>query len=564
MRTVAIGIQDFGDLIRKKYFYIDKTSFIKEWWDGGDSVTLITRPRRFGKTLNMSMVEYFFSNKHAGEGELFEGLKIWEQEEYRKIQGTYPVISLSFANIKETQFEKTKQQIYQLIVTLYNQNNFLLNSGLLVENEKKFFQSVSMDMSDVTACIAIHKLSDFLFRYYGKKVIILLDEYDTPMQEAYVNGYWEELVAFTRSMFNSTFKTNPWLERAIMTGITRVSKESIFSDLNHLEVVTTTSDKYADSFGFTEEEVFYALDYFQIGEEKAEVKKWYDGFVFGSYTDIYNPWSILNYLDKRKFNTYWANTSANSLVGKLLREGNRKIKVSFERLLRGETIRCSINEQIVYNQLDDNESAVYSMLVASGYLKILDYEKIELLEFVRDPLYDLALTNQEVKLMFFSMVRGWFKKAEADYNDFVTALLQGDVKAMNAYMNRVALQTFSYFDTGRNPSWSEPERFYHGFVLGLLVELNTKYMITSNRESGFGRYDVMLEPLDKQEKAFILEFKVHDEEDETSLKDTVEAALQQIEQKQYAAELIARGISEHNIYRYGFAFQGKKVLIGTV
>ena len=306
MRTVAIGIQDFGDLIRKKYFYIDKTSFIKEWWDGGDSVTLITRPRRFGKTLNMSMVEYFFSNKHAGERELFEGLRIWEQEEYRKIQGTYPVISLSFANIKETQFEKTKQQIYQLIVTLYNQNNFLLNSGLLVENEKKFFQSVSMDMSDVTACIAIHKLSDFLCRYYGKKVIILLDEYDTPMQEAYVNGYWEELVAFTRSMFNSTFKTNPWLERAIMTGITRVSKESIFSDLNNLKVVTVTSDEYAETFGFTEQEVFFALEEAGMEAEKVKVKYWYDGFVFGKYKDIYNPWSILNFLDNNSIALFFS------------------------------------------------------------------------------------------------------------------------------------------------------------------------------------------------------------------------------------------------------------------
>ena len=418
-RTVAIGIQDFSTLIEKNYFYIDKTSFIKEWWESGDSVTLIARPRRFGKTLNMSMVEQFFSLDYADRGELFEGLSIWEDEEYRKIQGTYPVISLSFANIKEDNYTSTKEKICQMLTNLYSKYSFLRDSDVLTERDREYFDRISADMRDSDATLAIYQLSDFLYRYYGKKVIILLDEYDTPMQEAYVHGYWEELVSFTRSMFNSCFKTNPWLERAIMTGITRVSKESIFSDLNNLKVVTTTSDEYAASFGFTEEEVFEALDECGLGGEKEQVKIWYDGFIFGEHKDIYNPWSILNFLDTGKYSTYWANTSANSLVGKLIREGDRRVKATFEALLRGETIHCPIDEQIVYNQLDNHESAIWSLLLASGYLKVLGHEREELLELGREVMYELTLTNYEVKRMFYSMVRNWFTRAEADYNDFV-------------------------------------------------------------------------------------------------------------------------------------------------
>ena len=562
-RTVGIGIQSFDKIRENNYFYIDKTSFIKEWWESGDDVTLITRPRRFGKTLNMSMAEDFFSIDYANRGDLFEGLSIWEEEKYRKLQGTYPVISLSFASVKERDYESTKSRICQLITDLYNKYNFIKKSEWMTETDKDFFDSVRTDMPEVVATIAIYKLSYYLYRYYGKKVIILLDEYDTPMQEAYVDGFWDDLVGFTRSMFNSSFKTNPWLERAIMTGITRVSKESIFSDLNNLEVVTTTSDKYKTAFGFTEEEVFTSLSEYKLDEQKEGVKQWYDGFVFGHKRDIYNPWSILNFLDKKKLATYWANTSSNSLVGKLLREGNRKIKEKFEALLQGHVIKTVIDEQIVYNQLDNDESAIWSLLLASGYLKVLSYDREELLEYGEEPEYELMLTNYEVERMFYNMVRGWFRDSRADYNDFVQALLLGDKKAMNAYMNRVTLNTFSYFDTGNRPSGEEPERFYHGFVLGLIVDLQNRYIITSNRESGFGRYDVMLEPRNPQrDDAIILEFKVYDPEDETTLKDTVQDALKQIEVKQYAAQLIARGLPKEHIRNYGFAFHGKNVLIG--
>ncbi|MDY5700043.1 MAG: AAA family ATPase [Lachnospiraceae bacterium] len=562
-RTVGIGIQDFRDLIEKQYFYVDKTDFIREWWESGDSVTLIARPRRFGKTLNMSMMENFFSIDHAGQGGLFEGLSIWKEEKYRKLQGSYPVISLSFAVVKERDFETTSYRIRQLLMKQYEKAFFLLESKLLSNAEKDYFKRMAADMGEQDAPLALYQLSDFLCRYYGKKVIILLDEYDTPMQEAYVGGYWEELAGFIRGLFNSTFKTNPWLERAIMTGITRVSKESIFSDLNNLEVVTATSDKYATAFGFTQEEVFAALKECGHWEKQEEVRRWYDGFIFGTHKDIYNPWSILNFLDKGNFATYWANTSSNSLVSKLIREGSRRVKEKFEGLLKGEQIRTSIDEQIVYDQLDSSEEAIWSLLLACGYLKVLSYDRLELLEPGQEQLYELNLTNYEVERMFEGMIRRWFAKSREDYNDFVQAMLEDDLEAMNAYMNRVALNTFSYFDTGRRPSGEEPERFYHGFVLGLLVDLQGRYVLTSNRESEFGRYDVLLEPKGETEDAILLEFKVHNPRREKSLEDTIEAALEQLEKKGYAAGLMARGIPKERIRSYGFAFQGKQVLIGS-
>ena len=558
-RTVGIGIQNFEKLITNQCFYIDKTDFIRQWWESGDDVTLIARPRRFGKTLNMNMTERFLSVEYAGQSQVFEGLSIWNHEKYRKIQGTCPVICLSFADIKASRFSLAREKICRAVRELYDKNDYLLTSGTLKKTEAEFFQRVSLEMADSDAAYSLKALSLYLSRYYGKKVVILLDEYDTPLQEAWVYGYWQEMVEFIRGLFNSTFKTNPSLDRAIMTGITRVSKESIFSDLNNLEVVTATSEKYEDCFGFCEEEVWEALKECGLYGERQKIKEWYDGFTFGKRRDIYNPWSILNYLDKGKLSAYWANTSSNHLVDQLIRRGSGEIKSDMECLLAGGRIEKEIDEQIIFSQLDYDDNAVWSLLLAGGYLKV---ERYALDEESGVESYRLALTNKEVYIMFRKMIKKWFSGSAVVYNGFIKALLSGDTEAMNLYMNKVALNTFSFFDSGVKPSKeAEPERFYHGFVLGLAVELADRYVITSNRESGLGRYDVMLEPRRKEDNAIIMEFKVRSPGAEKTLEDTALEALAQIDRQKYRTSLEARGITKERIRAYGFGFEGKSVLI---
>ena len=562
-RTVSIGTQDFAALRENNCFYVDKTAFIREWWERLDAVTLITRPRRFGKTLNMSMLNCFFSNRYAGRADLFDGLDIWQDEKYRAMQGTWPVIFLSFAGVKGSHFRDTVVGIKKKLVQLFSSFPELRACKKLDENEQIALKNIREDMSDVDAEYSLNLLSTLLEKYYGKKVLILLDEYDTPLQEAWVSGYWDEMTAFIRSMFNNTFKTNPSMERGIMTGITRVSKESIFSDLNNLNVITTTSDEYATAFGFTEEEVFAAMDEQGFPEgEKAEVKSWYDGFTFGRISDIYNPWSITSYLSKKKIAAYWANTSGNALIGKLIREGDRTVKSDFEILLNGGLLTARIDEQIIFNQLTGNRNAIWSLLLASGYLKAEHVTEQDPDDPDRKPEYMLRLTNREVRSMFGDMVKGWFDD-NSGFGEFVTAMFQGNVRAMNRYMNRVTMNTFSYFDTGKRPSaQKEPERFYHGFVLGLLADRASTHILKSNRESGFGRYDVVLEPKNVNDVAVIMEFKVLDDYDgEQTLEDTARNAVKQIEEKRYDADLLQRGIPEERILKYGFAFEGEQCLI---
>lgn len=560
MRAISFGSQGFDEIREHNDFLVDKTSFIKEWWENRKTVTLITRPRRFGKTLNMQMLECFFSNRYAGRSDLFEGLDIWKEERYRQLQGTYPVIFLSFADVKGNTYQDTREAIIGVLEDVFQGYKDLWADDSEDEKKRYSFMDIDSDSSDADIARTLKRLSDYLKYRFNKKVLIFLDEYDTPLQNAYLNGFWNEMSGFIGSLFNSTFKTNPSMERAIMTGITRVSKESVFSELNNLDVITTTSRKYETAFGFTEEEVFAALKEYDLTDERQNVKDWYDGFTFGNRTDIYNPWSIANFLDKRQLSTYWADTSSNGLIGSLV-AGNAAIQTAMEDLMAGGTVETPMHEDVVFSDLNGSSEAIWSLFVASGYLKVVSTRQSTEWDSLDDRVYTLKITNGEVRRMFAGLIRRWFASDEESNDGFIRAMLSGDVDSMNDYMNRIALNTISYFDTGEAASEdATPERFYHGFVLGLLVRENRRYQIRSNRESGFGRYDVCMYPKQAGLPGIVMEFKVlnrrHGEKD---LNDTADSAISQILTRDYAAGLRLAGVSR--ILQYGFAFSGKTVLI---
>ncbi|HAP03568.1 MAG TPA: hypothetical protein DCQ87_06200 [Lachnospiraceae bacterium] len=557
MRPISIGNDGFYEIRKNNAFYVDKTAFIKEWWEELDKVTLITRPRRFGKTLNMQMLGCFFSERYAGKGEeLFDGLDIWKEEKYRQLQGTYPVIFLSFANVKKDTYASAREGIISVIDDLFK--NFKRSWKNDSDEQKKeySFMSLTKESSDTQIANSLHELSSYLEFRYDKKCLIFLDEYDTPLQEAYVRGYWDEMSYLIRDLFNSTFKTNPSMERGVMTGITRVSKESIFSGLNNLNVITTTSRQYETAFGFTEKETFDALEEYGLSDMKSDVREWYDGFTFGDTPDVYNPWSIVNFLKKRELQPYWANSSNNGIINRQLRLADASIKSQMETLMNGGSIETKLDEEIIFSQLDRNPKAIWSLFLAGGYLKVV---KREFDGSWFD--YTLTLTDKEVRLMFEQMINGWFSESVNSNNEFIHAMINGDVDGMNVYINKIASISFSSFDVGNRTSESTtPERFYHGFVLGILVSERNRYLIRSNRESGYGRYDICMYPQKKDLPGIIIEFKVQNENaGEETLSDTADIALQQIEAKDYASDLKSEGVE--NILKYGFAFAGKKVFI---
>lgn len=539
-KTVAIGLQYFEDIRTRDAFYVDKTNFIKEWWECGDAVTIIARPHLFGKTLNIDMLNCFFSNKYAGRSELFEGLSIWKEEKYRELQGTYPVIYLSFAGIRPGNYKDMKLRIFQILKNLYGEFDFI-------------------PADNYSLSFALNNLSRYLYNHFGKRPLIFLDEYDTPLQDAWLNGYWEEFSDFYRMFLSMSFKGNEYLGRAVLTGFTGISADPVYSGLDHSNLATVFSNDYAEYFGFTENEVFAALNEYGLSDRKQEVKNWYDGFIFGKHISIYNPWSIINYLDKKKPDSYWTNAISNSLANSLIRGGNSDIKNTVGDLILGKSVKTKLDQRVEISILKGSTSTVWSTLIIGGYLKATNISVIE--DDYRND-YTLTCTNKETRFLLSKLVEDWFRPCRDSYNNFLKALLANEVKYMNMYFQQIAVETFDSFINFQRSARKEAEQFYYAFALALSINLLDRYVLTSNRESGYGRYDIMLEPINKDDNAYIIEFKVHKPKKESTLEDTVAAALAQIEEKKYDNILIEKGVPADKIYKYGFAFEGKTVLIG--
>lgn len=556
--NVGLGYQNFLDFVCGKRFYVDKTHFIPEWLASDARITLITRPRRFGKSMLLSTVRTFFDPMYADHPEYFKKLQVWKDKDCRRLFGTIPVISVSFGSCKGNDFAQAMRGVTLGLYNMYIQHEYLRESPKLSEEEKAEYRRIVASFSEQRTEyveISIQKLCELLYKHYGKFPIILMDEYDTPLLEAYTDGYWDETINTFRQLFHTTFKENDFFYRAIITGVTRISKNSLFSDLNNLEVDTVTCDAYSDCFGFTEQEVMDAFKCQDIDTIR-DVKAMYDGFTIGRHQDIYNPWSICNYMRQRELIGYWVNTSSNKLVGDIIRRYPVESKYEIERLMAGEKVHKRINEGITFQYLEGDENSLWSLLLAVGYIKaeniVRSVDGIEC---------DVSVTNREVMAMFKTEILGMFHNGWSAYGRFAEALLAHKMELMNEYLQTITYTSISYFDVADGPKERTPENFYHGLVLGLIVSLRDRYRIVSNRESGRGRYDIAMYPLQENTDAFIMEFKVQDRKKETDLEQTAKNALQQIVDKNYEADLLAAGVPEERIYKLGFAFAGKDVLV---
>ena len=556
--TVGMGHQNFRDFVSGKMFYVDKTQFILQWMHTSDKVILITRPRRFGKSMALSMVETFFDPRYAEHPEYFKGLKVWKDPVCREAFGGTPTLLVSFGNCKGQNFKQAMEALEESVYTLCCAHDYLLNSDKLRDDDKKAFEQMKEELYCHKGKVLggyIRELCRLVYKHYGIRPYILMDEYDTPLSEAYTDGYWEEMISICRNLFCTAFKENEYCSRAIITGVTKLSKNSLFSDMNSIRTYSVTSDKYSDCFGFTEEEVMDALECQNIDEFRA-VKEMYDGFIFGHRKDMYNPWSICNYLIDRNLESYWINTSSNKIIGDIIRKHPAQCKYEIERLMAGEVVHKKINENVTFQYLDGDENSLWSLLLAIGYIKADN--AVRILEYTE---CDVSVTNKEVMSMFETQILGMFEDGSVYYNDFVNALLRQDANEMSDILLDLTYTSMSYFDVGNCRAKHIPENFFHGLVLGLIVSLKDRYRIVSNRESGRGRYDIALYPKQEDLDAFIMEFKVCDERTENSLEQTAENALRQIEEKNYEADLLAAGIPAARICKLGFAFQGKEVLV---
>lgn len=555
---VVIGYQDFEDFTCGQQFYVDKTHFITEWLREGTKITLITRPRRFGKTTLLSMVRMFFDPRYAEHPEYFSKLRVWQDERSRSMFGSIPVISTSFGGCKGIDYKQSIRGMMGQLDTMYIHHEYLLDSPKLTAKDKKAFEDIRWGLFHNDAGYienSIKKLCELLYKHFGIKPIVLIDEYDTPLIEAYTDGYWDEMITTCRQLFHNTLKENDYLGRSIITGVTKVSKNSLFSDLNNLLVATVTDDIYTDCCGFTEQEVMDALKCQNIDDMK-KVKEMYDGFIIGHQKDIYNPWSIVNYMHDRQLRSYWILTSSNKLIGDIICRHPYDKKYEIEQLMTGKPIHKMINENITFQYLDGDENSLWSLLLAVGYIKaenvVKDNEWTEC---------DVSVTNKEVMSMFRTQIIAMFSNGNIAYENFTRALTRHRTEDMIGVMEDIAEYSMSYFDTAKNTGKHAPENFYHGLVLGLIVFMRKEYRIVSNRESGDGRYDIAIYPFDKTKDAYILEFKVLNEHREKTVQETAENALKQIQTRNYEADLLAYGIPADHIYKLGFGFLGKKVWV---
>ena len=554
MKGIGIGISDFKMLRLRKNYYIDKTMYIKHIIDNQASVILLTRPRRFGKTLNMSMLKYYFDSTAKDSKELFEGLKIMEQgEEYTSKLGYYPVIYLTLKDAGLMNYDLMIMQLKTIMMELYYEHKYLLE-GQMSEGERTIFNKIlSANANDVDLINSVKMLSKLLNQYFNKPVILLIDEYDVPLQNAYVEGYYDEAVKFFKTFYGTTFKDNPYLEKTVLTGVSRVAKESIFSGANNFKVFTILDNEFSEDFGITEEETDKIIKDFNIEDEKEEIKKWYDGYTIGNTTGIYNPWSILNYLTDRKLMPYWVNTSSNDLI-KLVLKNSVTVKERIETLLRDEEIEVPINLETIIVGIENDEDNIWGLMLQTGYLKIT--EVVDLAVHI----YKVKIPNYEINILFQQIIHEWFRNKVPgnDLRTILKDLVTLDFENFEYKFKRLVKEMFSFMDVGEDTA----ENFYHAFVLGMLVGLKDTYYVNSNRESGLGRYDIMLEPKDKNGNSFIMEFKLYNGDKEESIEEIIETAKKQIEEKGYETNLKERGFT--NITKIVFAFKGKEVKMEVV
>jgi hypothetical protein len=554
--TLPLGTSDFKSLIEQGHYYIDKTPFIDDIIKGA-AITLLPRPRRFGKTLNMSMLNYFF-NREGDHRHLFDGLAIEKNEQVMSHFGQYPVIYLSFKDVKENRFENAIKNISLLMQDLYILNKPLLESSAISCEDKAYFRTLCQGSLDTVVLAAgIKKLSQFLAAHYKKNVVILIDEYDMPINSAYTHGYYDELVGFLRNLLSGAFKDNPYLFKGVMTGILRIARESIFSGLNNIEVCALTDQDFNHYLGFTEKETEVLLNEYQLGHLLPDVRSWYNGYNFGGIT-IYNPWSMLHFVKKRgELKPYWLNTSDNALVRDLIARASPHVKQALERLMVDDmaVLNKPLQEHIAFRDIHHDDNALWNFLLFSGYLRYSNKQMDDLGQTT----VDFSIPNQEVRYFYMTAVIDWFNSHKAPHipeiAQILKYLLEADFDAFAETFEQLVEDCFSYFDV----TGSAAESFYHAFVLSMLVQLRSTHRVQSNRESGYGRYDVCLLPHDITKPGFVFEFKNVSHRRSETLATACDAALEQINTRRYIAELQSLGIT--TAYPLAVAFDGKKVQV---